>query len=174
MCRVLDDPSGPERDGGFTFGSYAMPWLVQLATHDTIPKVGVAAMVVAATRINSAFGVLFWYLFVAWGADFLMGVAQAIADPETELRMDRARHGAMKLVAIFLIAVVAALMEGVTLEVIGWDPSGMLVAGACVAMFWEECVSIQRNGRHFYRSLRMRFGGLPWMGSGEQEDRDGA
>ena len=174
MC-ALDDPWVARKDGQpevpptQTFASYGVPWAWQVVGHDTIPKlIGAGSLIVVLDRIETAFSVVMWFVIGAWAVDFGLGVLRAMADPEVELRVDKARNGLMRLLVIPLIAIVAALLEGMTSELIGWDPAGKFVTTACVAMFWEEVISIQRNGRHFYRSLRLRFSGAPWFGGGDE------
>lgn len=151
------------------FAAYAMGWAADLWQKNTIGKVGMGVVVAAMARIETAFGVLLLYVIIAWAVDFLVGIARAIADPERKLRGDKARNGALRLLVIVMIAVMAAVMEGVTFQVLGWDPGGKLVSAVLVAMFWEETVSIQRNGRFFYRRLRFRLSSLRWLGNGNEK-----
>ncbi|MFW5919719.1 MAG: phage holin family protein, partial [Halanaeroarchaeum sp.] len=134
--------------------AYAGLWLQKVTTHEPVGKIGFAAFATAVAQIEGAFTTALMFVLVAWGVDFAVGVARAIADPTVRLVEYKVRHGLLRLLAIPLLAIAAAIIEGMTIAAIAWDPDGKFVLAVCVAMFWEECVSIQRNGQFFYHRLR--------------------
>lgn len=150
--------------------AYAGLWLQKVTTHEPVGKIGFAAFATAVAQIEGAFTTALMFVLVAWGVDFAVGVARAIADPQVRLVEYKVRHGLLRLLAIPLLAIAAAVIEGMTIAAIAWDPDGKFVLAVCVAMFWEECVSIQRNGQFFYHRLRIIE--FPWNENGH-EDGDG-
>lgn len=156
-------PEIEERRSTISFGLYFLAWAQRVATEHPVPKVGLAAVIAVIGRVQGAITAALLFVLVAWGVDFVVGVSRSIADPDVRLRFDRVQNGILRLLVIPTIAVMAAMIEGMTFAAIGWDPGGKFVLAVCVAMFWEECISIVRNARFFYRTLRFRFGGLPWL-----------
>ena len=149
-----------------SFFAYFGHYLQDTVTHSPVPKVGMGALVAVLTQTQAAFGVPFWFLLGAWSVDWAAGVLRTIADPKVKLRADKARNGVLKLLVIFLVVIMAAFIEGMTFEIIGWDPAGKLVMTATVGMFWEEAVSFQRNAQFFVKSAKLRFKSVPWLGGG--------
>ena len=144
------------------FGAY----LQDTITHSPIPKVGMGALVAVLAQMQGAFGIPFWFLLGAWGVDWATGVLRAIADPKVKLRADKARNGVLKLLVIFLVVIMAAFIEGMTFEILGWDPAGKLIMTVTVAMFWEEAISFQGNAQFFVKSAKLRMKSVPWFGGG--------
>ena len=144
--------------------SWLLPWGQQLV-ENPLPKVGLAAMVMAITRATDTLAVPFVYCMAAWSVDFAVGALRAIADPKVKLSTERAWHGIIKGLAIPCLLLLAAIIEGMTFEAVGWYPEGKLVLLVAVGIVWEEATSAQRNGKHFFKSLRFRMSALPWMKS---------
>jgi len=150
---------------------YLFEWLRSALFQSTVPKVSMTAFVGILSERAYSDGVLL-YVLALWLIDFLLGATRALADPEQRLDVAKARRGLLRLLAIPLITYAAALIEMVAGSVaklfgdevavaMGVGLGGKLVLLALVAMAWEEAISIQRNGRYFYRALRLRFT-LPW------------
>ena len=144
------------------FGNYVQ----DTVTHSPVPKVGIGALVAVLAQMQGAFGIPFWFLLGAWSVDWATGVLRAIADPKVKLRADKARNGVLKLLVIFLVVIMAAFIEGMTFEILGWDPAGKLIMTVTVAMFWEEAISFQRNAQFFVKSAKLRMKSVPWFGGG--------
>ena len=142
------------------FGHYVQ----DTVTHSLVPKVGIGALVAVLAQMQGAFGIPFWLLLGAWCVDWATGVLRAIADPNVKLRADKARNGALKLLVIFLVVIMAAFIEGMTFEILGWDPAGKLIMTVTVAMFWEEAISFQGNAQFFVKSAKLRMKSVPWFG----------
>lgn len=153
---------------GQTFFGYAGPWLASVV-QKPLPKLGLGALLAAVAHAQEAFGTALFFVMMAWFIDFAVGVLRAIVDPEVELQLARARNGVMKGLVIPLLVIMAALIEGMTLLTIGWDPGGKLILAVCVALFWEEALSIQKNGRHFFRALNFRLNLPAWIGKGDDD-----
>ncbi len=83
---------------------------------------------------------------------------------KVKLRADKARNGVLKLLVIFLVVIMAAFIEGMTFEILGWDPAGKLIMTVTVAMFWEEAISFQGNAQFFIKSAKLRMKSVPWLG----------
>jgi len=150
---------------------YLFEWLRSAALQSTVPKVSMAAFISVLSERAYSDGVLF-YVLGLWLIDFLLGALRALADPDERLELAKARRGLLRLLAIPLITYAAALIEllaGSVAKMFGDEVAaamgvglgGKLVLLALVAMAWEEAISIQRNGRYFYRALRLRFT-WPW------------
>lgn len=155
-----------------TPSEYLGSYVQELVVHAPVPKVGMAAIVALVAQVEQAFVPALLYVLVLWFVDFGLGVAKAIADPETQLTVLRARHGLVRLGAIPLIVLAAAIAEGLIVEVsrvfgeeaalqLGGHLGGRFILAACVAMAWEELVSIQGHATFFYRRVRIRFAGRP-------------
>ena len=146
------------------FGHYVQ----DTVTHSLVPKVGIGALVAVLAQMQGAFGIPFWFLLGAWSVDWATGVLRAIADPKVKLRADKARNGVLKLLVIFLVVIMAAFIEGMTFEILGWDPAGKLIMTVTVAMFWEEAISFQGNAQFFVKSAKLRMKALPWFGGSDR------
>ncbi len=151
-----------------TLMSWGLPWLQSLG-QDSVPKLGMAALVAAVTQIQNVLWVPMAFVLAAWAVDFGVGVLRALADPDVRIDSEKAWGGVLKGLAIPLLLVLAALLEGMTQIVMGWNPDGKLVLIVAVAMLWEEATSVQRNGRHFYRSLAFRVSSLPWFNGSDKK-----
>ena len=172
MC-ILDESTwvgsvekSTESDTPQRFFVYFGAYLQDTVTHSPIPKLGMGALVAVLAQMQGAFGIPFWFLLGAWCVDWATGVLRAIADPKVRLRLDKARNGVLKLLVIFLVVIMAALIEGMTFEIIGWDPAGKLIMTVTVGMFWEEAISFQRNAQFFVKSAKLRMKSVPWFGGG--------
>ncbi len=81
-----------------------------------------AALIAAVAQIQNMLWVPMAFVLAAWAVDFGVGVLRALADPEVRIDTEKAWAGVLKGLAIPLLLVLAALMEGMTLITIGSEP----------------------------------------------------
>lgn len=150
-----------------------LPHYLQTLARDTAAvKLGAAAAVAVMMQGLQAFGVVFFAALAFWCCDMLLGIASTLSDPDKKFSPAKLGDGVLKLVVLFVVPPMIAILEALPADAFGIDMGMRPTIGVTAIIALDFLLSALENAVFIMPKLDRVRGMIVQWGPDESPSRE--